>query len=397
MYIGKSSSLDISELLKTNDTVSKSINLPKQHSLESNLESRKESAAKIGQLKKSKTSVAYDLESDSSEDEAKLNLNAVVNKLFDATDQILFKQKLEQRTELYKNKGSIKLSIGKQGIELGDFKWPKDVRWCKYTLPSKLIGEQVIMVVDSGNNRVQVFDTQGKFLNSFGEKGIQDAHFDNPASICCFQDGKIVISDTNNHRLQWFDSKFNFIKSIGSKQSIESNQSGTMNLQRQISAEPGQFSLPYGLCCETDQIYVCDKGNERVQVLDNEGSFKRFLSSSTNQNRLSRLNAIIRMSFKSPNFIHSNGQQVIVSDTNTHCVHLLSLKNNQKVVLGGEGTSAGKFKYPRGVALDEFGFSIIADSGNNRISIFNPNGSFLKVSNSLVFFFEIIEIIFFLF
>lgn len=44
-----------------------------------------------------------------------------------------------------------------------------------------------------------------------------------------------------------------------------------------------------------------------------------------------------------------------------------------------EGTDEGQFKFPRGIAVDDQGFIIVGDSGNNRVQIFNPDGSFLKV------------------
>jgi len=53
---------------------------------------------------------------------------------------------------------------------------------------------------------------------------------------------------------------------------------------------------------------------------------------------------------------------------------------NGKVLttFGSEGTEEGQFKFPRGVAVDEGGFIFVADSGNNRIQIFNPDGTFLR-------------------
>ena len=36
------------------------------------------------------------------------------------------------------------------------------------------------------------------------------------------------------------------------------------------------------------------------------------------------------------------------------------------------------FSYYRGVAVDEQGYIFVADSGNNRIQIFNPDGTFLR-------------------
>ena len=49
-----------------------------------------------------------------------------------------------------------------------------------------------------------------------------------------------------------------------------------------------------------------------------------------------------------------------------------------------EGTDEGQFKFPRGISVDDQGFIIVGDSGNNRVQIFNPDGSFLKVIKKLI-------------
>ena len=45
---------------------------------------------------------------------------------------------------------------------------------------------------------------------------------------------------------------------------------------------------------------------------------------------------------------------------------------------GAPGAAAGQFNFPRAVAVDAAGLVYIADSGNNRVQIFNPDGSFLR-------------------
>lgn len=45
---------------------------------------------------------------------------------------------------------------------------------------------------------------------------------------------------------------------------------------------------------------------------------------------------------------------------------------------GSEGSADGQFKFPRGVAVDDQGYIFVADSGNNRIQIFHPDGTFLR-------------------
>ena len=41
-------------------------------------------------------------------------------------------------------------------------------------------------------------------------------------------------------------------------------------------------------------------------------------------------------------------------------------------------TLTARFLFPRGVAVDDQGYIIVGDSGNNRIQVFEPDGTFLK-------------------
>jgi len=45
---------------------------------------------------------------------------------------------------------------------------------------------------------------------------------------------------------------------------------------------------------------------------------------------------------------------------------------------GAPGAAAGQFNFPRAVAVDAEGKIYVADSGNHRVQIFNPDGSFLR-------------------
>ena len=46
--------------------------------------------------------------------------------------------------------------------------------------------------------------------------------------------------------------------------------------------------------------------------------------------------------------------------------------------VGAPGNAAGQFNFPRAVAVDDKGQIYVADSGNNRIQVFNPDGTFLR-------------------
>ncbi len=50
---------------------------------------------------------------------------------------------------------------------------------------------------------------------------------------------------------------------------------------------------------------------------------------------------------------------------------------------GMAGNAAGQFSFPRAVAVDAEGRIYVADSGNHRVQVFNPDGSFLRQWGSL--------------
>ena len=116
-----------------------------------------------------------------------------------------------------------------------------------------------IVIADSSNHRVQIFDRNGNFLSSFGSYGQQEGEFDCLAGVALNQNGDIVICDRYNHRVQVFDGTGRFKKTFGSEGRAD-----------------GQLSYPWGVTCDdTGLIYVCDKENHRIQVFKPDGTLVR--------------------------------------------------------------------------------------------------------------------------
>ena len=97
--------------------------------------------------------------------------------------------------------------FGKHGNKDGAFIFP-----C-YLSVNK---EGLLMVCDSGNHRVQVFEQSGKFVTKFGSEGSERGEFKYPVSTASLSDGRIVVSDRDNHRIQIFDQiwKMKLLKSV---------------------------------------------------------------------------------------------------------------------------------------------------------------------------------------
>ncbi|KAF2357375.1 NHL repeat [Trinorchestia longiramus] len=244
----------------------------------------------------------------------------------------------------YLKKQHLLLQIGSRGSEPGNFTWPRGVA----------VGpDNSIVVADSSNHRVQVFDQNGSFQKEFGSYGNGQGEFDCLAGVAVNRIGQYIIADRYNHRIQVFDPSGMFLRSFGSQGSGD-----------------GRFSYPWGVTTDAlGFIYVCDKENHRIQVFQSDGTFVgKFGSLGGKPGQLEH-----------PHYIAvSSTNRVIVSDSNNHRIQIFDINGKVQTTFGGEGAEEGQFKFPRGVAVDEHGYIIVADSGNNRIQVFQPDGTFLK-------------------
>lgn len=142
-------------------------------------------------------------------------------------------QYLQKRRQLFQ--------LGGRGSEPGCFTWPRGIS----------VGpDNSIVVADSSNHRVQVFDSNGIFVKEFGQYGNGEGEFDCLAGVAVNRIGQYIIADRYNHRIQVLDPAGRFLRQFGSQ--------GTTD---------GKFNYPWGVATDAlGFIYVCDKENHRVQV-----------------------------------------------------------------------------------------------------------------------------------
>jgi streptogramin lyase len=146
--------------------------------------------------------------------------------------------------------GKVLLTLGKKGIAgagLDEFDAPTDVA----IAPN---GE--IFVGDghsgggmaTGNARIVKFDKNGKFLKTWGRKGIGPGEFDVIHTLAFDSQGRLFVGDRQNNRIQIFDQNGEFI------------------------AQWFQFGRPSGLYIDKDDvIYVAD--SESRDGRTNTGQF----------------------------------------------------------------------------------------------------------------------------
>ncbi len=69
-----------------------------------------------------------------------------------------------------------------------------------------------LLVTDTGNKRVEVFDPDGGFITQFGGGGVEAGFLEEPVGIAVGPDGSVYVADTWNQRIQQFDSSYQFVR-----------------------------------------------------------------------------------------------------------------------------------------------------------------------------------------
>lgn len=88
--------------------------------------------------------------------------------------------------QVYLRKRQQLFQLGGRGSEPGSFTWPRGLA----------VGpDNSIVVADSSNHRVQVFDSNGIFVKEFGEYGNGEGEFDCLAGVAVNRIGQYIIAD----------------------------------------------------------------------------------------------------------------------------------------------------------------------------------------------------------
>ena len=97
-------------------------------------------------------------------------------------------------------------TIGKEDSDRDeyDFNIPTDI----------VLIEKQIIIVDAGSHQIKFFDLDGKFIKRIGKKGSNSSEFYYPYSIDVNSKGIIYISDLGNDRIQLFDQNGGYLNDL---------------------------------------------------------------------------------------------------------------------------------------------------------------------------------------
>ena len=132
-------------------------------------------------------------------------------------------------------------SFGSHGDGEGELHWPYDMA---------VDHHGYVFVTDCDNHRIQVFNKEGKYVSHFGSEGTGHGKLNRPMGISLGADGLLYITEYGNHRVSVFTTGGKHVDSLC-----------------QYGTKAGECCYPVGIAIDQDGfLYICDQGNNRIQV-----------------------------------------------------------------------------------------------------------------------------------
>ena len=239
----------------------------------------------------------------------------------------------------YKSKTQSIISACDRGSDNEQLKWPLGVTVDHST------GN--IYVADQCNKCVKVFDNTAKYLFKFGVRVEGNMYNPKGLVICC---NKVLISQNYHILVYQLDGKF--VSRIGNQ--------GSGDLQ---------FGCPLGLTTDksNDDIYICDRNNNRIQIISENFQYKSQFGKDI---------------LHDPLDIKLYKDHIFIIDESNPCLHIFNkdLELQKSVITRGRGQQV---IYPRFFFVDKFGNILISDCDSNSILILNSEFEFIhKISTS---------------
>lgn len=208
-----------------------------------------------------------------------------------------------------------------------------------------------------GIDRVEVFDSKGKYLKGIGGTGKGPGQFDEPAAIAFDPYGNLYAGDVFNNRVNVFDNEGKFVKSIAD------GQFGGLK-------EGRAFFGPSAITFDKDgNGYVGDFSGDRILKFDNGGNITGTFGSSGTAPGQFQGPAGIAISPNSGNFV--------VSDQFNNRIQVLDPQGKPILAFGAQGTGDGQFIQPIDLEVDKYDNIYVMDSINSRVQVFDKDGKFL--------------------
>ncbi|XP_015915797.2 protein brain tumor [Parasteatoda tepidariorum] len=244
------------------------------------------------------------------------------------------------KSQIKRQKMIYHCKFGEFGVMEGQFTEPSGVA---------VNAQNDIIVADTNNHRIQIFDKEGRFKFQFGECGKRDGQLLYPNRVAVVKNsGDIIVTERSpTHQIQIYNQYGQFVRKFGA------------NI----------LQHPRGVTVDAKGlIIVAECKVMRVIIFDQEGNVMHKFGCSKH--------------LEFPNGVVVNDkQEIFISDNRAHCVKVFDYEGHFLRQIGGEGLT----NYPIGVCINTHGEILVADNHNNfNITVFTQDGQLVSASESKV-------------
>lgn len=260
--------------------------------------------------------------------------------MLDLTSKLMSTTIFPPKSQIKRQKMIYHCKFGEFGVMEGQFTEPSGVA---------VNAQNDIIVADTNNHRIQIFDKEGRFKFQFGECGKRDGQLLYPNRVAVVRtSGDIIVTERSpTHQIQIYNQYGQFVRKFGA------------NI----------LQHPRGVTVDNKgRIVVVECKVMRVIIFDQTGTV------------LQKFGCSKHLEF--PNGVVVNDkQEIFISDNRAHCVKVFDYDGRYLRQIGGEGIT----NYPIGVGINASGDILIADNHNNfNLTIFTQDGQLVSALESKV-------------
>lgn len=204
-----------------------------------------------------------------------------------------------------------------------------------------------LILTEKDLDQIKIFNLSGEALLNFGSSGNNSGQFKGIGGVATDDYGFVYAADRENHRIQIFTPNGLFMKSIPTSAEV---------LDVAVDHEGVIFAL------------VPESGT--IEKFSRDGRKIGLVSCKTAKEDLIQKSTRLKIDPWGHLYLIQPGEERIVK---------IDTSGNLLLTFGSEGNAKGQFTGISGLALDDKGRVMVADSGNGRLQIFKVSGTMKSV------------------
>ena len=207
-----------------------------------------------------------------------------------------------------------------------------------------------LWVSDTGNNRVVIFESDAAGVLGRAASQLSDP-FDTPVGVVVGPESQVFVVDAGNNRIRQFDAALAHQADFGT-----------------AGSGPAQFDQPRGIAIVQrvePLLLIADKGNNRVQIVQRDGSFVKELSTAGGT----------ALAAPEDVAVDARGNIYIADTGNARIVQFDTADNFVRAIT--VATHGLSFTAPCGVFIDVENKLIVTDRGQNMVFRIEADGTLL--------------------